>query len=104
MCQYPYISDISDHNDSIIFVNNIYVGNIRKFGTENDTWRLDIIQNFHILWQVFLSDFLSSKCFDTPRSKYVQGEKCFDIPQAVYYSLLNQNMQNSPKMFVSSEN
>ena len=57
-CANTHISVTSLYqNVLIIFVNNKYTGNIITVGTENYTWRLDIVQNLCGLWQFFLPDF-----------------------------------------------
>ena len=54
-----------------MFLGNIYVCReywiLEQFGTEHYTWRPDKVQNLCELWQFFLSDFLSSKCFNNPK-------------------------------------
>ena len=46
-----------------LFLWIIYIqGVLEQFGTENYTWRLDIVQNLSELWQFFLCDFLGLKC------------------------------------------
>ena len=71
-----------------LFLWVIYIlGVLEQFGTENYTWKLDIVQNLWELWQFSLSDFLGSKCFNTPGPKYGPGDKMFQYPEVVYHPL-----------------
>ena len=50
---------------------NLYI--YIRFGTEDYTWRLDIVQTLRELWQFFLSEFFGSKFADTTKPKILLG-------------------------------
>ena len=52
-----------------IYIYIIYIYIYIRFGTEDYTGRLDIVQTLRELWQFFLFDFLGSKFANTSKPK-----------------------------------
>ena len=52
-----------------IYILYIYIYIYIRFGTEDYTGRLDIVQTLRELWQFFLFDFLGSKFANTSKPK-----------------------------------
>ena len=69
----PYASDICRPKCFNYFCEIEILGNITAVWYMN--YRLDVAQNLCEFWQLFLSDFLSPKCPNIARPKYVPGGK-----------------------------
>ena len=73
-----------------------YVLRIREHSdTKHYTWRIVIVQNLYEFSQFFLSDFLSSKCFNTLNIQNILGGKCFNAnklytTENVVYNFINE--------------
>ena len=68
-----------NQNVSILFLNNIYIGNIRTVCHRKLYIKKYSSKSLWIL-SVFLVWFLGLKCFNAPKSKYVSGGKMFQYP------------------------
>ena len=64
-----YLLLIKLASHSLVYFSSIWFEGTKHFRM---IWRLDIVQNLCDLFQFFLHDFISPKCFNTPRPT------CFD--------------------------
>ena len=104
---------VSPEQDVLIcLVINRFSRNVQTFCYKNYAWRLDIVQNLCVLRQFFFPDFLSPKCFNTPKPKIPLGYKMFNTSN-LYTTLVScwshskrqtVNLIHGPLTFTSEHN
>ena len=65
-----------DQNISVILQIKYILEILEQFGTENYTWKLNVVQNFYELWKFFLSYFWVQNVLIPLSQKIPQGAKC----------------------------